>query len=648
MKTGVALSRRPVNPSISKTCKLFQSKVQILIIFLLGAAAYSNTLHIEFVFDDFGRIVDNSSIRGLMHFLTPASLAESRYVCDLSFALNYALHGLNPPGYHIVNLTIHLITALLIYATVRCLFQTPRLALDSRAPRLASYIPFCVALVFVAHPVQTQAVTYIVQRYTSLATLFYVLSIVLYLMFRISKEAGMATQKQAIYLCASLVAALLAVKTKEISFTLPCMIALVEFLFFTGKTLPRLSRLVPYFAIASLIPLSLVLPHSGSGDLVAALDQAATETADISRYHYLLTQLSVIMTYIRLLLFPMGQHIDYQPALFTSFTQPAVFLPFLALMAILAAGVAFYRIGITRNNALLVLAGFGIFWFFLSLSVESSIIPIRDTLFEHRMYLPSVGFFLSICCLAATCAPADVGKSAIPLLLPLITTLSLILAVATYVRNTVWQDRISIWKENVEKEPRNDRGHINLAHSYNAQGMFIEAQKEYEATIALNGKNRPKAMYRLGQLQIKQRNYDAALDMFLQYLDIMPKDVKANIRVGFLYRERGQLARAEQYLSKALAVEPHNAEALYHRGVVRQQKGELENAAADFIDALKYQPGHSDAANKMGMILLRQKKIPEAINYFNMAIARAPYNFEAIDNLVAARKLLSHPARQTD
>ncbi|MDD2851545.1 MAG: tetratricopeptide repeat protein [Desulfuromonadaceae bacterium] len=627
---------------------LFRSKFQIVIICLLGVAAYSNTLQIEFVFDDFGRIVNNITIRELTFFLTPASFAKSRYVCDVSFALNYALHGLNPVGYHVFNLSIHLITSLLVYATVQCLFQTPRLASDSQSPRFASYLPFCVSLLFVAHPVQTQAITYIVQRYTSLATLFYVLSIALYLMFRINKETTMARQKQAICLFASLMAALLAVKTKEISFTLPLMMVLVEYLFFTGKVLPRMGRLLPYFVIASLIPFSYILPYAGSGNLVAVLDRAATETADISRYQYLLTQFNVIMTYIRLLLFPVGQHIDYEPVLLTSFAQPAVFLPFIALIALLAAGVGCYRVGIRRSNALLILAAFGIFWFFLSLSVESSIIPIRDTLFEHRMYLPSIGFFLSVSCLAATCVPVNIGKSIIPALLPLVVVLSMTLAAATYVRNSVWQDRISIWKENVEKEPRNERGHLNLAHSYNARGMLIEAQKEYEATIELNGMKRPKAMYRLGQLLIKQRNYDAALEMFLQYLVIMPKDVKANIWVGFLYRERGQLLVAEQYIDKALAEEPHNAEALYHRGVVRQQKGDLENAAADFAEALRYRPDHSDAANMMGMILLRQKKVPEAIKYFSMAIASVPYNIEAINNLVAAKKLLDRPARQTD
>lgn len=185
-----------VDPSVFFPSKLSLPKVQMLIVCLLGLAAYSNTLHVEFVFDDFGSIVGNNNIKGIANFLTLTSLSESRFVCDLSFALNYTLNGLNPVGYHVVNLSIHLITALLVYVNVRFLLQTPRVASDSRASGFASYIPFCVSLVFVAHPVQTQAVTYIVQRYTSLATLFYMLSIALYLLFRLGKEEGLSKKNR--------------------------------------------------------------------------------------------------------------------------------------------------------------------------------------------------------------------------------------------------------------------------------------------------------------------------------------------------------------------------------------------------------------------------------------------------------------------
>ena len=644
MKTENESSNRVIGPPIPLPLRLLLTTIQIPVICLFGLAAYCNSLHTEFVFDDFKVLVSGSNIKILEYFLTPASFLDNRYVCNLSFALNYALHGLDPVGYHIVNLLIHLITALFVYTTVRILFQTPRLASDNRASRFSSYLPFCVSLLFATHPIQTEAVTYVVQRCASLATLFYLVSITFYLMFRLGKVADGSKQKQTGYLLLSLTAALLAVKTKEISFTLPLMLVLVEFLFFTGKSFSRLSVLIPYAFVAAVIPLSTIVTKASSGDLVSTLVRATSETTAIPRYHYLLTQFNVITTYIRLLLFPTGQHIDYQTVILTSFANPAVLLPFLALAALLSVAVVICRYGIMYNNSLHILTAFGIFWFFLSLSVESSLIPISDALFEHRLYLPSIGFILSACCVVAACIPVATATG-IPLALPIITTVAIIFAAATYVRNSVWQDRISIWKENVEREPRNDRGHLNLAYSYQSKGMIKDAEKEFEATIGINGKKRPLAIYRLGQLQKEQKRYDAALKSFLLYLTIFPKESKAYIEAGSIYREQGHLALAEQYFGKALDVDPQNPDAYYSRGVVRQQKGELQDAAADYSHALEYKPDHSRAANKMGMMLLDSGNVPEAISYFNKAIASAPYNFEAINNLIAAEKLLTTSRR---
>ena len=645
MNTEKESSISAIGQPIPLPLRLLPPGVQMLAICLFGLIAYCNSLHAELVFDDFRVLVHGSNIKFLENFFTTASFLDIRYVCDLSFAINYALHGLDPVGYHVVNLAIHLITALFVYTTVRLLFQTSRLATDNRASGFSSYIPFCVSLVFVTHPIQTQAVTYVVQRYASLATLFYIASITLYLMFRLGTEADIPKQKQTGYLLFSLFAALLAVKTKEITFTLPFMLLLIELLFFMGKNVSRLRVLIPYAAIAMLIPLSTVMTKASSGDLVSTLVRATSETTEITRYHYLLTQFNVIITYIRLLLFPTGQHIDYERVIYTSFDQPAVLLPLLALAALLSVAVVICRYGIRQNNSLYILAAFGIFWFFLSLTVESSIIPISDALFEHRVYLPSIGFILSVCCIVAACIPVAVCNGTIPIALPIITTLSIILGTATYVRNSVWQNRISIWKENVEKEPRNELGHLNLAYSYQAKGMIKEAEKEFEATIRINGEKRPLAIYRLGLLQKDQKRYEAALKNFLLLLTIFPKEPKAYIEAGTIYLEQGQLMLAEQYFGKALDIEPKNSDAYYSRGVVRQQKGKLQGAAADYSHALKYKPDHSKAANKMGMMLLDSGNVPEAIGYFNKAIVSAPYNFEAINNLIAAKKLLTTTKR---
>ena len=622
-------------------CKLGRCGVQMLVIFLLGLAAYANTMHVPFVFDDLDGIVRNATLTNLANYLKPSELFSSRFVGNLSFALNHAVLGLNLPGYHLTNLAVHLSTALLVYFMVRLLLTTPRLAADSRVGDFASYLPFCVALIFVAHPVQTQAITYVIQRFASLAAMFYVGSIVCYLKFRLVQTAQ---RSRWVYLAFSLLAALLAVRTKEIAFTLPFILLLVELLFFEGSVVRRLGMLVPYGLIAALIPLSLILAKTGGGGLASAVTGATSETAAIPRAYYLLTQFDVIMTYVRLLVLPVGLHIDYQTVVYTSLFQPPVFFAFVCLVALFSVACVFSWRGFKGRNALFSLFGFGIFWFFLSLSIESSFIPIRDTLFEHRMYLPSIGFILSFCCLAVAFLPGSAGNLKIPVPLVLLLALSAVLATATFVRNIVWQDAFSLWEDNVEKDPLNDRGLVNLAVSYQMRGMFKEAQRQYERALEINGKNMT-AMYGLALNLRFQKDYEGAQATFKRYLVLLPNSPDILIQLGMTYNDQGKFAEAEKCFEKAMT-DPKNPKALYERGLARQQQGKLREAVADYTNALKYKPDYPDAANDMAIALVQLKRTPEALEYFKKALVLDPNNAAFQKNYQGALTLLKEEGKK--
>jgi hypothetical protein len=367
--------------------------LSLLSIIILGAIVYSNTLNASWHFDDSVVVTENWSLRNLRENFNTI-FSANRSVGFFTFTLNYYFNKLDVTGYHVVNILIHIVNALLVYSLVMLTLKTPAMV-KSRLANHARFLALASGLIFVSHPIQTQAVTYIAQRFASLATLFYLLSLVLFVKARLHflQGKGFFSPLHCICYCFSLLSAFLAMHTKEITFTLPFIIILYE-LFFIDSTLKsggkRFLYLLPFILMLAIIP-SNALKLSGVGkplgDIIGEIREQVQETPLISRGDYLLTQFNVIVTYIRLLFLPMNQNLDYDYPIARSLFQFPTFLSFLFLLALFILAVYLFF----KENRLI---SFAILWFFITLSVESSIIPIRDVIFEHRIYLPSVGFVI--------------------------------------------------------------------------------------------------------------------------------------------------------------------------------------------------------------------------------------------------------------
>jgi len=326
----------PVPPGIDTSQPILTKLLPVFFLLaLLATLIYSNTFSVPFVFDDTRNIVENPRIKDLKNFL---DFSGSRYIGFLSFALNYYFGELNLFGYHLVNLTIHIANGFLVYLLVSLLLRTPRITSSDLAIQ-SPWIGFATALLFISHPIQTQAVTYIVQRFASLATLFYLLAAVCYLTWRLAPSER---RSRYLWYCASLLSTVLAMKTKEISFTLPAMLLLIEKVFFRRREGKQWIVLVPFLLTLLIIPLSRIDMAGG------ASEGFAQETTAISRSDYLFTQFRVILTYVRVLLFPIDQNLIYDYPIFHSFFEPQVFLSFL-LNAILL-GLSLYFMGLLQSE----------------------------------------------------------------------------------------------------------------------------------------------------------------------------------------------------------------------------------------------------------------------------------------------------------
>lgn len=550
---------------------LQRSALHLLAIGIIGAAIYANTLQGAFQFDDHLNIVDNPLIRDLGNFWPPG---WARWFGMFTFALNYRFGGLDPAGYHAVNIAIHILNGWLVYALVRTTRNTPFFREHhAAAPTGGTTLAFACALIFVCHPIQTQAVSYIVQRYTSLAAFFVLLALTCYVLGRLrltGSDAGRTARGGAAALfTAALAAGLLGMKTKENAAILPAVIILYDLLFLSP-------RLTPGRVLRWLVPAGLGLAAALRFGLLSM--ETLRASSDIGRHDYFVTQLRVIVTYLRLLAVPAGQTIDHYYPVYRTFLDPPVMLSALFLAVLFGSGIALCLARRSRQPYAR-LAGFGILWFFVTLSVESSIIPISDVMMEHRLYLPSIGALLAAAPLAAAALAARPRLQRPAVLLGALLVIGL--CCATIVRNRVWRDAASLWGDAAAKHPGNPRAHNMLGIHYQSRQRLPEAIAAFERALATDP-GYAEARSNLGNAYVQTGRIDAGQRELLQALRANrfdPIDTGIlHLNIGKSYLARGMADEALTHLRSALMGIPDEPALHYSLGQAYALKGDRENS----------------------------------------------------------------------
>ena len=410
-------------------------------------------------------------------------------------------------------------------------------------------------------------------------------------------------------------------KTKEIAFTLPLVIVLYEFMFFEGSLKKRILYLAPLLLTILIIPLELRGLERPAGTVMGEMDNAVRASSDMSRWDYLFTQFRVIVTYIRLLFFPVNQNLDYDYPVYHSFFDPNVILSFLFLLAIFGTGAyLLYRSRVTpsspqpqgkvtpppsapplkvRANSrpdgaegrgsyglwggeeglLSRLIAFGIFWFFITLSVESSIIPIKDVIFEHRLYLPSVGFFIAVTAVLSMAweRVTNISKRWAKITLGAFGLIIVIFSCATYARNNLWLDEVSFWQDVINESPSKIRGRVNLGYAYSRQGRFDQAIREFQAALKLDSEDY-QLYSNLGVAYKGQGRNEEAILEFQKALRLKPDDGLTYYNLGNIYREQGAFEEAVKHYQVAARLEPdmpviHNNLGIAYIGVGNLKRG---------------------------------------------------------------------------
>jgi len=603
-------------------------KYNLIAVFSIGILCiiiYSNTLQAPFVFDDRLHIPENRQIKltnldfqGLYDsaFKSPLS---NRPVANISFALNYYFGGYDVTGYHMVNITIHVINGILVYFLALAIFSHIRLSLaqtlnHSTTGQIFSMSLFS-ALLFIAHPVQIQSVTYIVQRMNSMSVMFYLLSLFFYIRARLSR----AKRRRWVLFLSCSVSWIIALGSKEIAVTLPFIILLYEWYFFQNLNAAWIKRNAMYLLVPISILCLLAFIYKGGNPFHEIL-------AEYSQYEFtmserVLTQFRVVIFYLSLLTYPHPSRFNLEHYFTTSHSLLDPITTLLSLLIIL--GLVAFAIFLVRKNRLI---SFGILWFFINLVIESSVIAL-DMIFEHRLYLPMFGFALIVSYLTFHFLS---NKRSLAVVISAVITLSL--GTATNIRNRVWQNNITLWSDVVTKNPQNQRAHSNLGVALKDADRTDEAIRHYSKALRINPWD-VEVHNNMGNALDGQGKTDEAIDHYLRALQIDPMYARAHRNLGVVLGNQGRINEAISHFSKALRINPELAEAHNSLGVILANQGKTTEAIKHFSEELWIDAENAKTHNNLGIALANEGRIAEAIKHFSEALRIDPRYADAHNGL---------------
>jgi tetratricopeptide (TPR) repeat protein len=571
-----------------------------LLIVFAGLAAYSNSFSGPFVFDDTLAITDNPTIRHLWppwDALSPPAHGEpvtARPLLNLSFAINYAISGLQVGSYHTVNLLIHLLATLTLFFLLYRTFLRP--ALSAHYGSAALPLALVIALLWTVHPLQTESVTYLSQRAESLMGLFYLLT--LYTFLRAAESS-----RPARWFTLSWLACLAGMAAKEVMATAPLLVFLYDRTFVAGSFRDAWRQRWRYYcALAStwLLLAWLVLAAGGDRGQSVGLGLGVTATA------YALSQCSAIVHYLVLSIWPHPLIFDYGPA---QDLPPAEVIGSVIFVALTIGGALY---ALWRRPAL----GFLGASFFLILLPSSSFVPvILQTTAEHRLYLP----LAAILTLGVLAAFTLAGRC----VLPFFGLLAGLFAVLTFQRNATYRDPVTLWADTAARRPDNPRAHFWLAHALVDSGRVPEGVEQYRLGLQLQPDS-AEAHSNLGSALGQLGHAAQAIEQFQIAVKLRPDFFSAHFNLANAWSATNQPALAISEYQIALVIQPESALAQFNLANLFSDQRRFPEAAVHYTQAASLVPDFLQAQFNLGNTLLQLNRYADALPHYQQAVRLAP------------------------
>ena len=590
-----------------------------------GLWAYHNSFTGPFVYDDVESILENPTIRHLWPIWDALSppyrgglTVESRPIINLSLAINYAFDGTKVRGYHAANLMIHILAGLTLLGVVRRTLQQPKLR--ERFGAVAAGLALAITVIWTVHPLQTESVTYIIQRAEAIMGLFYLLTLYCFIRAAESPRPG-AWYGLCVAACA------LGMASKEVMASAPLLVMLYDRTFVSGsfhEAWRRRWRL--YLALASTwILLGYLVFFTGNFRGAESLARCG----NITWWEYLLTEPGVILHYLRLVVWPHPLCFDYFgwpiPSAWMRILPPA-----LVVTTLLGASVW----GCKSNSAW----GFLGAWFFLILAPSSSVIPVDSPAYEHRMYLP----------LAAVVALVTIGgfmlgrrfldrqpQTRTTIEWGVSVALALLLSTLTIHRNRDYLSELVLWQDTVVKCPSNPRAHNALGLALSHEGRVPEAIGHYEQAVGIKP-DYDEAHNNLGVALVDVGRVPEAISHYEQALRIRPRYANAHNNLGIALVKAGRVEEAVAQFDLALQINSDNADVHDNLGHALTLLGRAPEAIGHYEQALRINPDLAEAHYNLGVALAQVGRVPEAMDHWKEAVRIKPGYVEAHYNLAVA------------
>jgi len=586
-----------------------------VLIIVAGVAAYFNSFAGVFLLDDTNHILDNERIRHLWPVWD--LLACRRPVVELSLAVNYALGGYDVWGYHLFNLTVHILAALTLYGIVRRTLMCG--VLRDRFGSASSRLALIASVIWVVHPLQTQSVNYIIQRGESLMGLFYLLT--LYCMIR-----SVDSLRYRWWYAAAIIAGVLGMGSKAVMVTAPVVVLLYDRAFLSKSFAEVLRRRWALYAGLAATWLVLVLCGVVQGVLDSSRRFATVGLSfrDVTPVQYALTQPGAILQYLKLAIWPHPLCLDY--GFDVAGTVGAIAGPAIIVTALLAATIW----ALVRRPSI----GFLGVWFFVILVPTSSFIPIQDLIFEHRMYLSLAGV-VTLFVVAGYSAVTRLFREG-PLRRVigggLVVVIVSTLGYMAIRRNEDYHSNIHMWQDVLAKRPNSARAHHNLASALSHEGRFGEAVEAYRTAIRLGAKN-AKAYANLGLALMMEGNLAEAEEHLRNAVRVKPGFVEARVNLGNVLRQSGRSDEAIAEYRGALRLRPSSAEAQTNLGVALADVGQFEEGIRAAQRAVQIRKDFPEGYVNLGLTLTKAGRAGEAVEAYREALRLNPQYAEAHANL---------------
>ena len=637
------------------------------VIIVVGVGAYWSSLGGKFFLDDYGAIVTNADIRrgdSLWTALLPSESSPDspRWrgpVVTMTFAVNYSLGGLDPTGYHVLNMTVHILAALLLFGVVRRTLLLDRL--KGRFGAASHGLALACTLVWMVHPLLTDSVTYVLQRTVLTMGLFYLAT--LYCVIR-----GCQSPHKGRWFAAATACSFLGMLSKEVMATAPVMIFLFDRVFIAAsfREVVR-KRWLLYVGLAAtwgaLVWLMVTSPHPET----IGFDLGIRPT------EYAAAQCRIIVGYLRLAFWPAGLLLDYGSARPVSFGE--VVLPAALLALLLAATLV-----ALRGRPPL---GFMGVWFFVVLSPTSSVVPIiTEVGAERRMYLPLIAVVVLVMVGGHLLLTLLVERNVLNRTTcrwtarVVVGLLVCVLGAATIARNYDYHDAVTMWQDTVAKHPDNARGYNSLGIALSRGGRVAEAIHAYEKALALDPAlgeargNFAKALAKVGRYQEAIVEYQGALELdpdgtnlrhslgvalaavgrtteavrqYRRVLELQPNHTNALFNLGGAATKLGDYGSAVEAFRKVLKTHPRDVKAALGLARALALSGEFDQAVSAYRQVVRLNPGHFGAHYNLGRVLQRQGSIPEAIEAYRAALALKPNHAPTQAALARLLEPTEHP-----